>query len=275
MHIDNPAHRPSSPVRGAYGPDPLWADGVDVVLARTIFYAKKPGGSMGGFVGFDPYSRRKLLVKEALSDRHAACETLANCLYRALAIQCPDVRWGTLEGDPVTLGPWVDGYGPVGDYARLPESDLDLIAGFFPADVWLANWDVIGMVYDNLLYDPRARGSRRFLHIDTGGALLFRAQGQSKGAAFGPSASEYENFTVPGKGSKSAYAVFGAVADVRSRRGKMLPMVRSIAMLATGGYVRRAARWAGFDADEALVLDEIMRARALDLADRVLHDPRK
>lgn len=263
------ALRPASPIRGSLGPDPLWKDGVDVVLARTVFHSVKPGGSMGGFVGYDPVTKRRLLVKEAISDQHAACETLANCLYRALAVNCPDVRWGTLKGLPVTLGPWAEGYGPVGNFEALDDADLNRIAAFFPADVWLANWDTIGLVYDNLLFDRKARGAKRFLHIDTGGALLYRAQGQPKGAAFGVSASEYDTFTMPGRGSKSAYRVFGEIAQVRSRLPQMIPMVKSILTLAGIGYVDRAARWAGFDAAAASALDDIMTQRAADLADRV------
>jgi len=264
-------HRPPSPVRGAMGDDPIWREGADVVLARTEFYAEKPGGSMGGFVGIDPVSGRRLLVKDAVSERHAACETLANALYRALGVNCPDVRWGVLDGSPVTLGPWAEGYGHA-PFDSLAESDLNLIAAFFPADVWLANWDTIGLVYDNLLFDPNARGSKRFLHIDTGGALLFRAQGQPKGAAFGGLASEYETFTVPGKGSKSAYRVFGEIADVRNRVAKMLPMAKNVLTLVGVDYVRRCARWAGFDAAESDALDELMSQRAADLADRIEFD---
>jgi hypothetical protein len=239
-----------------------------VVLARTEYFAPKPGGSMGGFVGRDPVTGRRFLVKEALSEQHAACETLANRLYRALGVNCPDVRWGILKGEPVTIGPWVEGYGPA-PFDSLSRADLNLIAGFFPADAWLANWDTIGLVYDNLLYDPRARGSERFLHIDTGGALLFRAQGQPKGAAFGPMANEYETFTVPGKGSKSAYRVFGELARVRDHAEKMLPMMQNILTLVRVDYVSRAAQWAGFSVSEANALDDIMTARAADLADRV------
>jgi len=263
---------PKSPLGDALGPDPMWRQGADAVLLETAFHAKKPGGSMGGFVGILP-SGQRLLVKEALSERHAACETLANCLYRALGVYCPDVRWGYFQGEPVTLSPWVDGYVGIGKQLdQLTASDLRRITEFFPADVWLANWDTIGMVYDNLLIDPHASGAKRFLHIDTGGALLFRAQGQSKGSAFGPSASEYESFTVPGKGSKSAFKVFGEIAQVRERPALMLPMMRRILRLVETHYVDRAARWAGFDADEARSLNEIMGQRARDLASRILHD---
>lgn len=266
---------PLSPLHDALKPDPIWRQDVDTVLRETTYDSPKPGGSMGGFVGILP-SGRRLLVKEALSDTHAATETLANCLYRALGVNCPDVRWGYYEGAPVTLNPWIEGYVGIGHYLdRLTASDLKQIAGFFPADVWLANWDTIGMVYDNLLIDPSKQGSRRFLHIDTGGALLYRAQGQPKGAAFGPSASEYETFTVPGRGNKSAYRVFGEIARVRERPALLLPMASRIQRLTESHYVDRAARWARLNVSEARALNGIMTRRALDLADRILHDLRK
>ena len=45
----------------------------------------------------------------------------------------------------------------------------------FVADAFLANWDVIGLVYDNIVESDDG-----FYRIDNGGAMIFRAQGGPK-----------------------------------------------------------------------------------------------
>jgi len=64
----------------------------------------------------------------------------------------------------------------------------------YGADAWLANWDVVGLEYDNLLYDTV---QKRAVRLDAGGSLKFRAQGTPKGTAFGNTVPELETFLNP------------------------------------------------------------------------------
>jgi hypothetical protein len=63
----------------------------------------------------------------------------------------------------------------------------------FVADAWLANWDAVGIGYDNLLVGPDGAAIR----IDVGGSLLYRAQGSPKGGAFGDKVGEIDSLRDP------------------------------------------------------------------------------
>jgi len=97
--------------------------------------------------------------------------------------------------------------GLVSDAHALTTGAVTGIAEGFGADAWLANWDVAGLGYDNLLVkDGRA------WRVDTGGALLFRAQGGLKGAAFGDTVAEL-NTLRDAKINAQAAAVFGHLSE--------------------------------------------------------------
>jgi hypothetical protein len=73
----------------------------------------------------------------------------------------------------------------------------DITAGFF-VDVLLANWDVMGLAWDNIMVTDTGDAYR----IDPGGAMTYRAQGERKGQQFGtdPSDPQYgELSTMRGK----------------------------------------------------------------------------
>lgn len=263
---------PVSPVDAAIAPDSLWDEGVNAVAERLEHAGRKPGGSLPGFLARDPVTGRKVLVKLVRSEDHAKNETLAGALYRALGINAPDLRWTThtagTDGRAAILSPWMDGYEEVHDYTRLGNADLTALARSFPADAWLANWDTVGLEFDNLLFAPQKRGALRWSRIDPGGALIFRAMGAPKGKFFGEKVGEFDTLVNAGM-NPTSYHVFAEAADVHGNVDKMVPTVADILTLVQQGYVGKAARWAGFDADTVAGLEGIMRARAIDLAERV------
>lgn len=53
----------------------------------------------------------------------------------------------------------------------------DVVKTNFVADCLLANWDVVGLEFDNLKYDPV---KKKIWRIDTGSGLDFKAQGGKK-----------------------------------------------------------------------------------------------
>jgi len=263
---------PVSSVAAAIGPDPLWSEGVNAVAARLVHAGRKPGGSLPGFLARDPETGRKVLVKLVRSEDHAKNETLAGALYRALGINAPDLRWTThtagADGRASILSPWMEGYEEVHDYTRLGAADLAALARSFPADAWLANWDTVGLEFDNLLFAPQKRGALRWSRIDPGGALIFRAMGAPKGKFFGEKVGEFDTLVNAGM-NPTSYHVFAEAADVHGNVDKMVPTVADILTLVQHGYVEKAARWAGFDATISSDLAALMRARAIDLAQRV------
>lgn len=83
----------------------------------------------------------------------------------------------------------------------------------FAMDAWLGNWDVIGLVNDNILIRPDGVGVR----IDVGGALRYRATGGLKGNSFSTVVNELEWFGPPnptagGGAGLNAARVFGSMS---------------------------------------------------------------
>ncbi|HEU0048138.1 MAG TPA: hypothetical protein VFQ43_11095 [Nitrososphaera sp.] len=65
----------------------------------------------------------------------------------------------------------------------------------FVLDALLANWDVIGLVEDNI----RQGEDGRVYRLDNGGSFRFRAMGEPKGAHFGPEVGELESLRAHNK----------------------------------------------------------------------------
>lgn len=72
----------------------------------------------------------------------------------------------------------------------------------FVADCLLANWDVAGLEFDNMKYDPI---KKQMWRIDNGSGLEYRAQGTKKtGAEFGPIINEFKTFREASKNANTA-----------------------------------------------------------------------
>lgn len=76
----------------------------------------------------------------------------------------------------------------------------------FAVDAWLANWDVVGLGYDNLQIGPDGNAIR----IDAGGSLEYRAQGAKK--PFGTIVDEIDTLRDAKKNPQAA-AIFGKMTE--------------------------------------------------------------
>ena len=133
-------------------------------------------------------SNEKYYVKEAKSLLHAQNEALAQHLYTLMGFNSvkstvvEQGEWG-LNG-PMLFTPWLK------ETTKMTDTNpqhVEQAKKLFITSAWLANWDVFGLNdYDNV------DGFGTVL--DTGGSLLFRAQGQPKGAAFGNDVTELSTF---------------------------------------------------------------------------------
>jgi len=145
------------------------------------------------------------------SDNRAANEVLASKLIRSVVkFAAPDMKLIDLEGK------YGGGLGVASKkvpslYYFNPNNSEHLKAAqkTFALHAWLANYDVLGMGYDNLSINQNDEA----VNIDPGGALLFRAQGLPKGSSHGvinglldPSAPEFESMRTTTQEQK---AVFG------------------------------------------------------------------
>lgn len=189
-------------------------------LASMKHVGAKPGGSSAGGVYVDA-NGEKWLVKgyaNGAGSIHkgslmASNEVLAARLYGLAGVAAPEMRLVDLGGEHGggigVASKWVDG-----KFEKLNPADPIHVAAMrkgFGADAWLANWDAVGMSYDNTVINSAGQAVR----IDPGGSMLFRAQGQEKGAQFGTSVGEIDSLR--GKDPKvhnpTAAAMFGGMTQ--------------------------------------------------------------
>ena len=151
---------------------------------------ERAGSNPGGI--YEDVSGKRFYVKTAKSRQHAENEILASALYRALGVDAVEVLLAKDSSDPNnplrTISPIVD-TGDDGLSSHLRDEEyLDKIRENYMVDAWLANWDVAGLSYDNIITNTNGDPVR----VDPGGALLYRAQGEPKGDLFNSEMSEYQ-----------------------------------------------------------------------------------
>lgn len=146
----------------------------------------------------------------------AKSEVLAAKLYEAMGIAAQDAKLVTKGGKVGIASRWVGV-----SKAPTPKAlaGTDGVAAGFGADAWLANWDVVGMGFDNLQVGADGKAMR----VDAGGSLEYRAQGGKK--AFGNIVTEIDSLRDP-KINAQAAAVFGGLtdADITASVAKVLAL---------------------------------------------------
>ena len=147
-------------------------------------------------------------VKESKSLKHAENEALASAFYKELGVNAVDVRVGEADGAPRTVSPIVSTTGETLADRLNDREFIDKIGEDFAIDAWLGNYDVAGLVYDNIVVDNDGNP----LRVDPGGALLFRARGAEKGDMFGDSVGEIDTLVDPDI-NPSASRVFGGMTE--------------------------------------------------------------
>ena len=168
---------------------------------------REPGGSL-------------VYIKVPKSDSHAENEILASKLYSACGINAVEVHKGEREGHLVTVSPIVDSGSSLAQNTGDPKIIKQLQSGF-AVDCWLANWDVVGAVNDNVIIDLSGQPVR----VDPGGALLYRAQGGEKGNAFGDIVHETKTLLNPST-APQASKIFGdmTIEEQKESAKKLLPI---------------------------------------------------
>ena len=170
------------------------------------------GGSNPGGVFIDQSTGQKWYLKwPDAGEDVVRNEVLAGQLYQLAGVESATLRFLTYKGRPTIASKWVDGLEI--DANALTRGDPPGVRDHFAVDAWLANWDVVGLGYDNLkLLDGRA------VRVDPGGALRYRAQGGLKGQAFGDDVPELESLRNAGRNAQAA-ATFRNVTDQDIERG--------------------------------------------------------
>ena len=144
------------------------------------------GGSNPGGEFQDTGTGVKWYLKWPDGDDALRNEALANRLYALAGLDVPETKLVMFRGKLAIASKIIDGLRV--DKAALTAGRVQGAQEFFAVDAWLANWDVVGLSYDNL----KLLG-KKAVRIDPGGALRYRAQGGLKGAAFGNEVTELES----------------------------------------------------------------------------------
>lgn len=214
------------------------------------------GSNPGGV--YDNGTGQKFYVKKSKSDDHARNEVLAARLYAAAGVQHAALDLVEVDGAGKlgTASPIIDGAQQDLTQKLYDEAYLDKVREGFAVDAWLANWDVVGLVYDNIVTAPDSGDPVR---IDPGGALIFRAQGAKKGSAFGDTVGELETLRTMG----TAAEVFGGMSDA--------DVTASAARVAkvTPEEIDEIVDSVGFDDSTAMMLKNRLKARREDLLTKV------
>jgi 8-oxo-dGTP pyrophosphatase MutT (NUDIX family) len=170
---------------------------------------KQVSGAQGSNAGgvFEDADGNKFYVKFPEDKLHAENEVLASRLYKALGVNAVDMQIGEKGGKDAVFSPMAEGSKK--DFTQKvndPEYRKK-VQEHFAVDAWLANWDVAGTGFDNIITDKDGNP----LRVDPGGSLLFRAQGSPKGKAFGDEVGELESLS-DGSNMWSA-EVFGEMTE--------------------------------------------------------------
>lgn len=167
---------------------------------------EQAGSNVGGF--FEDEDGNQYYVKVPKSQKHAENEVLAAKFYERLGVPAAEVRLGEDNGETRIVSPLIPGATSDLGERLYDKVFLEKLRDGFVVDAWLANWDVAGLVYDNVMTDEDGNPVR----VDPGGALMYRARGAEKGPAFGDVVGELDTLRDPDLNPQNSQ-IFRGITD--------------------------------------------------------------
>ena len=167
-------------------PDPNKIPELDETVALERFVAGAKGSNEGGiYRGSDGVTR---YVKFYDDPAQAYSEAVSNRIYRELGFEAPRSALVPRKGKIALANEMIENAGTLGS-AGLTKARAEKVLQGLAADVWLANWDAVGLQLDNVL----VAGSK-LARVDQGGSLLFRARAGRKPLERLGKISEWDGF---------------------------------------------------------------------------------
>jgi hypothetical protein len=135
----------------------------------------------------------------------AKVEALTGKLYSKLGVKNFNPEYKNENGKHIITTKWDDDVRPSkpSDYKHISKDQADQLAKMYHAGVLTKNWDIVGLVHDNVMKNKKTGD---YSSIDHGGAFHFRAQGGHKD--YTPDIDEHKSLMDP---SRAAGHVFGEV----------------------------------------------------------------
>ena len=216
-----------------------------------------PGGVFRGSNGPRRY------VKFYEDPAQAYSEAVANRIYRELELEAPHsaiVRGadGSIRGIASDL---IEHQTTLGKLPMRQRRADEVLKGF-SADVWLANWDAVGLDLDNIVVvNPRRH---KIARIDQGGSLLFRARAGRKPLDRLGTLSEWEGFANPSRNPAYARVFQAAGVDPDGLGRRALRQIAAIRALRrrTNDFEDLVPEVAGVAADDRAAILGLLRNRA-------------
>lgn len=208
------------------------------------------GGSTGAFVAADEAGEKYVVKTYGGREEQVRNEFVANRLYAAAGIDVPDMRLAEIDGKLGIASRMLENSKAVGLAGLEKAGQVASVRKGFAADAWLGNWDVAGMEGDNVI-----KSGRRYYRVDQGGALLFRAKGTPKGAAFGNEVGELSSLRDAAK-NPAAAKLFDGLTDE-----EIAKQIRSLKRSVKIADIDEAIAKAGLSGEESERLRETLVAR--------------
>jgi hypothetical protein len=247
-----PVIKPAPKVPPLPKPAKVPANASDVILAQKI--GEQAGSNPGGmYLGSDGKQR---YVKFYADETQAYCEHVSNEIYRLLGQNAPT---STLFDNGGKLAYASDIMAIEGTVATqgLTKEVADQILKGFAADILTANWDAVGMSFDNVVI-LKGGGIAR---IDQGGTLLFRATAGMKPASVLKDIAEWSGFAPGGLNPQYASVFKAAGHEAAEDLGKdLVAQVKQIEKLRA-----KLGGWESFVKSRTPGLDPVIQAHISDM----------
>ena len=166
--------------------------------------SEKLGSNEGGW--FEKQNGEKYYVKFYENPNQGRAEFIANAIYEKAGIKAAHTERVLIDGREAIASAAIK---EARSAAAVDQAASFDVQNGFVADAFLANWDVVGAAYDNIVQNQDG-----FYRIDNGGSLIFRAQGGDKEFS-AKEIPELESMRVRGRQTGE---VFGSITKDEIRR---------------------------------------------------------
>ena len=171
------------------------------------------GGTTGAKNAVDPNGTEWLVKSYGGNEDRVGTELLANAVYRAMGLSAAKAGMLNQGGKTVLAYPKVGGQ--MKSFSGSDQAKMKALGQGVMTDALLANWDFVGAVDDNVLWNGNEP-----TRIDQGGSFMYRAQGKTK--KFGPVPDDLKTMLTIGQGANGVSVSESQLRDQAAQVAKTL-----------------------------------------------------